>query len=135
MPKNGTLFSRAIGHGPDFALDAAMPESARDEDAVLVAEDLLDLPVLQVLGLDPGDVDLDGGGRARRGRAPASGYVGILETAYFPTRAISTSSLGLLHPVDEGFPLRQVPLLLGSSRSCLRMNSSRPSLAKMSGTS
>ena len=51
------MLARVPGGG-DLALDATRPEPARDDDAVEVAQPALGQQPLDLLGLDPLDLDL-----------------------------------------------------------------------------
>ncbi len=113
MPKNGTLFSRAIGDGPDLPLDPPAAEAARDEDPVLPGQDLLDPALLEVLGLDPIDIDLEPMGESAVVQGLAQAQVGIVEAGVLSDQSDIDLVLGLPDPVEESFPFLHAPLSPG----------------------
>ena len=111
------LVLAGVAGGGDLALDAPLAEAAGDHDAVEVAQAALGQQPLDLLGLDPVDLDLGAvveaavlaAPRPPTGRRRAG-------STYLPMRPMRTGSVGRLDPLDQRLPL-------GAGR---RSRSSRP---------
>ena len=83
--------------GGDLALAAALAEAAGDEDAVhrLELRGDLGLGMLEQLGVEPVDVDLDPVGEAAVDQRLGQALIGVGRPTYLPTTPIVTSPSGL----------------------------------------
>src|SRR5512135_2135441 len=104
------LVLAGVGHGPDLALDAALAEAARDEDAVLGPEDLGRVALFERFGLDPIDLDREAIGQSAVDERLVEAHVGIVEPRVLADEADLDDVLRMDQTVDHAFPGRQVPL-------------------------
>jgi len=106
------VLARVAGRS-DFAFDPAPPEASRDHDAVEAREGLLEHALLDLLGLDPPDLDV----AARGGLAVVDrfdvGDVGVAQLRVFPDDRNFDLALDIREAVDELVPLRQRVLARG----------------------
>ena len=91
------LVLAGVVRGQDLALDAAMPEPARDEDPGRALEPLVEVVVGELLRVDPADlrVDLVGAQAACLSASVTERYASG-SSMYLPTSAISRIGLGRL---------------------------------------
>src|SRR5262249_61517921 len=75
-------FARELG-GADFSLGAALPETARHQDAVDVLQERRRVFPLEYLAFDPIEVDLDLVGDAAVRERLDQRLIGVLETGIF----------------------------------------------------
>ena len=101
MPKKGTSRSRANLTDGDLALAAALAEAAGDEDAVQRLELGGEVGVLMLehLGVEPADVDLDPVGDAAVDQRLAQRLIGVGQADIFADDADRHLAFGM---VDAG---------------------------------
>ena len=110
QPEAGHALLAGVAGGGDLALDAAGTEAAGDDDAVEVGEAPGGQQPLDVLGLDP--VDLDLGAVVEPGVLEALDHrqVGVGELHVLADQPMRTGVGGRLDEVDDRLPRAQVQL-------------------------
>lgn len=101
------LFAGEFG-GKDLALDTAMPEAARNKDAVHAGKKLAGTFGFNVFGIDPHGVNAGIGGCSSMGEGFVDGLVGVLVLDVFTNDGDGHPMLGSNDSVDHVFPLVHV---------------------------
>ena len=102
------VLARVLGGG-DLALGAPLAEAAGDDDAVEVVQAPLGQQALDVLGLDPLELDLAGVVEAAVLERLDDRQVGVLEAHVLADDPDAHRALGAeLDPVDQDLPLAEV---------------------------
>ena len=97
-----------VGRGRDLALDAPLAEPAGDHDPVEIAEGTVGEEPLDLLGLDPLQVDLGPVGVPAVAQRLDHRQVGVGEVDVLADEADANRAGGRLDPLDERLPGGQV---------------------------
>jgi hypothetical protein len=113
QPQAGDVVLAGVAGRRDLPLDAALAEPTGDHDAVEVVEAALGEQTLDVLGLDPLDLDLGGVEEPAVLERLDDREVGVRKGDVLADDADPDRLEGGLDPVDEDLPLRQVDVEAG----------------------